>query len=214
MDNRIRGGLRPEGTAGIELLGHRDYVGGMWDQIGKLQFDFLIDNGLQPRDCLLDIGCGSLRGGIYFINFLDRGNYLGIDKEAELIRLGVEKELGSAAANTKQPEFIVSEKFDFSGFSRQPRISIAQSLFTHLHRSDIELCLANLADFVQTEHTLFATFFEGDSAANWNESHSHAGFRYSRSEMEDLGHRTGWRPTYVGDWNHPRDQKLIRYDTP
>ena len=32
--------LKPEGEHGIEVLGHRGYVGGMWEEIGKLQFEF------------------------------------------------------------------------------------------------------------------------------------------------------------------------------
>ncbi len=38
-------------------------VGGLWDEIGQLQFDFLRAKGLLPRHKLLDFGCGSLRGG-------------------------------------------------------------------------------------------------------------------------------------------------------
>lgn len=42
---------------------HRGAVGGMWDQIGKLQFEFMVKHGLKPEHKFLDIGCGSLRGG-------------------------------------------------------------------------------------------------------------------------------------------------------
>ena len=38
---------------------HRDMVGGMWDEIGRLQFEFLRARGLKPNHRLLDIGCGS-----------------------------------------------------------------------------------------------------------------------------------------------------------
>jgi hypothetical protein len=46
----------------LAALRHRDVVGGMWDDIGKLQFDFLCDHGLRPSCRLIDIGCGCLRG--------------------------------------------------------------------------------------------------------------------------------------------------------
>jgi hypothetical protein len=61
-----------------QLPWHRRRVGGMWEEIGRLQFDFLLSKGLQSRHFLLDIGCGSLRGGIHFIGFLDAGRYDGI----------------------------------------------------------------------------------------------------------------------------------------
>src|SRR5947209_178803 len=54
----------------IRRLGHRTFVGGEWDTIGKLQFDFIVRQGLEPRHVLLDIGCGALRGGRFFIEYL------------------------------------------------------------------------------------------------------------------------------------------------
>ena len=32
----------------IDGKGHREYVGGLWDAIGALQFRFMIDHGLDP----------------------------------------------------------------------------------------------------------------------------------------------------------------------
>jgi hypothetical protein len=40
--------LIPHGSKGIKRVGHRRYVGGLWDEIGKLQLDFLINQGLRP----------------------------------------------------------------------------------------------------------------------------------------------------------------------
>jgi ubiquinone/menaquinone biosynthesis C-methylase UbiE len=34
---------------------------------------------------LLDIGCGALRGGIHFINYVDAGNHYGLDLNSWLI---------------------------------------------------------------------------------------------------------------------------------
>lgn len=39
---------------------HREFIGGMCDEIGPLQIEFLKRNGLTPHSTLLDIGCGSL----------------------------------------------------------------------------------------------------------------------------------------------------------
>lgn len=202
---------KPEGEEGIRTLGHRGYVGGLWEEIGQLQFDFLLAQGLKPHHCLLDIACGSLRAGVHFIRYLDQGNYLGIDKEPGLIKLGIEQELGRETSELKRPEFVVSASFEFS-FSKRPQYAIAQSLFTHLTPGDITLCLGNLRQFVGSGHVFFATFFEGDSSRNPARSHSHAHFEYSRNDMESFGLATGWNPVYIGDWNHPRGQKMFKYE--
>jgi hypothetical protein len=50
---------------------HRELVGGQWDVVGKHQCDYLISRGLMPHHKFLDVGCGSLRGGIYFVDYLN-----------------------------------------------------------------------------------------------------------------------------------------------
>jgi len=50
------------GPEGIKAAGHRRYVGGMWEEIGQLQFDYLVSQGLRPEHVFCDVACGSLRG--------------------------------------------------------------------------------------------------------------------------------------------------------
>ena len=52
---------------------HRNSVGGMWDEIGGLQRDFVLGEGLTPDMRLLDIGCGCLRAGVHFVRYLNAG---------------------------------------------------------------------------------------------------------------------------------------------
>ena len=67
---------------------HRRAVGGMWEEIGKLQFNFLVEQGLKPGHFLLDVGCGRLRGGIHFIRYLEPEHYFGIDISKVLLAAG------------------------------------------------------------------------------------------------------------------------------
>ena len=88
---------------------HRDLIGGKWSKIGRLQFDFLLEHGLQPQHKLLDIGCGCLRGGIHFINYLEANNYYGLDINESLIKAAWhEVKLAQLAA--KNPQLLVSEQ--------------------------------------------------------------------------------------------------------
>jgi hypothetical protein len=86
-------GPRPEGKRSVDELGYHRYVGGYWDQLGLLQFEFLKKQGLQPNHVFLDIACGSLRGGRFFIPYLDPGNYLAVEKEATLVEAGRQHEI-------------------------------------------------------------------------------------------------------------------------
>jgi hypothetical protein len=208
--DRGSGGPRIEGAAGIRAVGHRTYVGGLWHEIGRHQFDFLVRQGLKPSDCFLDIACGCLRGGIHFIDYLDSGNYLGIDKEPMLIELGIRKELGRKKCQRKKPLFVVSDKFEFEKFTgRKPQFSLAQSLFTHITQNDICLCFDNLRRFVAPGHLFFASFVVGDSVVNPDASHSREAFYYSKTQLATWSESRGWQATYIGDWQHPRSEMMV-----
>jgi SAM-dependent methyltransferase len=204
---------QPDGRLGIWLLGHRQCVGGDWDAIGQLQFEFMLKMGLKPGHVLLDAGCGALRAGVKFIDYLDPGNYLGLDNHRRLIELGVSKELGRDLMRRKAPEFVVSDSFEFEKFSKRPDFAIAQSLFTHLAESDIRVCMQKLRRFMNPGARFYATWFIADQphVNRSPRSHSHRSFRYPRATVEDFGAKAGWRQRYIGDWAHPRHQMMVEY---
>jgi SAM-dependent methyltransferase len=202
----------------VHKVGHRRFVGGIgdyWDMIGRLQVDFLVARGLTPSDRLIDVACGSLRGGVWFIRYLEPGHYFGVDKHIELIIYGVASELGIESYGEKRPHFVVSDSFEFYKLAEKPSFGIAQSLFTHLCAVDINSCLTNLNRIAAPGCRFFATFFETPvPVTNPTTSHSHGYFGYTRLQMEEFGLQAGWKPNYIGDWNHPRSQKIIEYIAP
>jgi SAM-dependent methyltransferase len=196
----------------LSQTGHREFVGGLWDELGQLQFHFLVKEGLRPDHVFLDIACGSLRAGRLLIPYLDPGNYLGIDKHAVLIEAGKTKEIESDVLEAKHPEFVVSDCFSFENFSKQPDFCLAQSLFTHLRKREIDLCFSRLSSFVKPGCRFYATFLETSvPIPQLASSHSNRGFFYTRRTMEGFGRQSGWDTRYIGHWNHPRGQMMIEY---
>jgi SAM-dependent methyltransferase len=90
---------------------HRNIVGGMWEEIGRLQFDFLVEKGLKTDCYFLDVGCGSLRGGVHFIRYLEPGHYFGIDKSKELLDAGRNVELKRYNLLEQNPILIQMDNF-------------------------------------------------------------------------------------------------------
>ncbi len=120
------------------------------------------------------------------------------------------QELGIDDFREKQPHFIVDANFNFDAMLNQAQFGIAQSLFTHLTPSDIIICLSNLHRKVEVGCRFFATFFESEIISDNPEvSHSHGIFQYTIREMEEFAEHAGWLPRYIGEWNHPRNQKII-----
>jgi len=200
----------------IREMGHRAFVGGdgeFWEKIANLQYAFMISEGLKPDHVLLDVACGSLRAGRLFIDYLSQGNYLGLDKEIDLIIRGVAEELGIKSFSDKQPSFVISNNFEFYKFNKQPDYAIAQSLFTHLTPAGIYDCLRSLKEFSTGGVIFYATFLEVQTAQlNPLESDALDCFYYTKDQMKMLAELTGWRMHYIGDWGHPRGQKIVKLE--
>jgi hypothetical protein len=204
---------QPQGALGIKQLGHREYVGGCWEVMQDLQFNFLVSNGLMPYHHLWDIGCGSLRAGVACIRYLEPGHYHGIDRHRELIDLGIKHELGRVDYEAKQPDFLVSGTFEFEKFGASPDFALAQSLFTHLPPPFILLCLDNFRKRAKPHTVFFASFLVVNGERNNPvDPHDHQGFFYTTEQMNTFGAQTGWLSHYIGDWNCPtREQVMMKF---
>jgi SAM-dependent methyltransferase len=203
---------------------HREMVGGLWDELGPLQLDFLRAEGLTPGDTLLDVGCGCLRAGIHFVRFLEPGRYYGIDVNASLIQAGLERELPLAglAGRLAPDHLLVNGRFEAWRFGVPFDYALAQSVFTHVPPAEIGLCLRELARCVRPGGRLYATFFEceGDEVPEQmlHEPGGITSFRdrdplhYRFRDLAALCAGLPWTPVRVGRWGHPRDQRMIRFD--
>lgn len=201
---------------------HRKNVGGMWDEIGRLQSGFLVEQGLAPGMKFLDIGCGSLRGGVHFINYLDAGNYYGMDVNAPLVEAGYSIELKKAGLAHKLPRtnLVIENRFKAARLGVEFDYALALSVFTHLPLNHIRLCLAELAKCMKPGGRFFATFFECPDGAPIEENIEHQPggvvtkaeedpYHYRRADLLWCVEGLPWRMQYIGDWNHPRAQKMV-----
>lgn len=203
---------------------HREMVGGMWEELGRLQLEFLQRQGLTPQSTLLDLGCGCLRAGIHFVRFLERGRYYGIDVNASLIRAGLEQELPRAglAGHLTPDHLLVNDAFEGWRFGVPFDYALAQSVFTHLPAADIGSALREMARCVRPGGRFYATFFEATgTAAPESLLHERGGitsfrdrdpFHYRFRDLAGLCAGLPWNPVYLGDWGHPRDQRMIRFE--
>ncbi len=204
----------------IESGRHRGFVGGLWERIGRLQFDFLVDRGLRPEHRLLDVGCGPLRGGVHFIRFLDVGGYYGIDKNASLLAAGSELELPRAGLLGRRPNLLLEEKFEFSRFGVTFPYAIAQSVFTHLPLDAVERCLVNMAGVLEPGGRFYATFFEAPTPDHLEVMQRPGGiktfsdanpFHYHPSVFDFLVRDLPLTVTNLGGWDHPREQNMLEF---
>ncbi len=202
---------------------HRLQVGGLWNEIGRFQFDFLISCGLKKDDFFLDVGCGSLRGGVHFIQYLKNGHYFGIDKDKELLDAGNFIELKKYNLSNKKPNLKNMSDFNFKSLNQRFDYALAQSVFTHLNEDEILKCLTEIEKVLVKGGKFYATFFENPRNRSKLEPLSHRNrygpdivtyydkdpFHYNYSTFEKLCEKIPLRVDYIGDWNHPRTQKMM-----
>jgi ubiquinone/menaquinone biosynthesis C-methylase UbiE len=203
----------------IQMGKHRRQIGGMWKEMGELQLKFMKEHGLMPDHHLLDVGCGSLRGGIYFIKYLNEGHYCGLDINPSLIKAG-QVELSRAKLHNKKPQLKVDNSFNFKLFNKAFDYAIAQSVFTHLPVNLIQRCLINIEKVLNPGGKFFATFFETENkfaSGPLIQSKSDGvktyidrdPYHYHISLFEYLVEGSSLNFEYIGDWGHPRNQKMI-----
>lgn len=208
----------------VDAGGHRDAVGGMWDEMGAMQRDFLVQNGLMPTMTVLDIGCGCLRAGIPLIEYLKPNHYFGTDISQDLLDVGYDAELKAAGLQAKlsRSHLLCSDDFDFSGVPAPVDMAIAQSVFTHLTLNHIRVCLSRLAPYVRPGGVFFATFFECPAELEIYEpvehepaaivtTHVSDPYHYRAEDFHYLCKNTVWTMQYIGEWNHPRGQRMLQF---
>lgn len=199
---------------------HRAVIGGLWEELGALQRDFLVGQGLKPDHRLIDVGCGSLRAGVPLTDYLDAGRYYGIDISADLLEAGYEREIRPAGLAEKLPRdhLHATGAFDLSGFGQEFDFGIAQSVFTHMPIGRLTDCLTAVRPHFAIGGRFFATFFERPDGvpADTPVPHEPGGvttysdrdpFDMTRAAL-DAATPQDWRLDVIGAWDHPRDQRM------
>jgi len=137
---------------------HREAVGGQWERMGQLQLDTLVNEGLEPQHYLLDVGCGSLRAGIHFIDYLAQGRYFGADISEDLLVAG-RGELQQKGIEGKDPVLVARGDFEFRDMHQTFDFALAQSVFTHIPFNDITRCVSGVSRVLEPGGKFLASFF-------------------------------------------------------
>jgi SAM-dependent methyltransferase len=187
----------------------------MWDAIGRHQFDFMVARGLAPQHFLLDVGCGSLRGGRLFIPYLEPGHYFGVDRDSELLSAGFEHELDDDA-RARSPRLETMEDFAFEQLDQTFDFILAQSVFTHLPLNSIMRCLENVRRVLRPGGEFYATFLENPNPRDLDPiRHGNIVTRMDRDPFHYPPHvfaaLTEMTVENLGDWRHPRGGSMLRF---
>ncbi len=202
---------------------HRRSIGNAprWEELGRLQFEYLLNAGLEPPHYFLDVGCGPLRGGLHYIRYLEPGHYFGVDKNAAVLEEACAVELPRQGLEDRAATVVPMEDFGFERLGQTFDYALAQSVFTHLPLNSIIRCLMNMEGVLAPGGRFYATFYENpDGKRNLDDvrqtprvvTHFDKDyFHYDLATFEWICEGTSLTVEYLGDWNNPQNQKMLLF---
>lgn len=204
-------------TESSENAAYRAYVGpaDQYDLIGGAQFALLFALGLREQDRLLDIGCGSLRGGRLLIPYLAPGGYVGVEPERWLIDAAIDQEIGRDILTVKRPVFDHSDDFSL-GHLGQFDYVLAQGIATNTGPSLLRRLLDAIASTLKNDGVAAVTIIHpgtGDQDALQVDLEDHGSpawrypgcYSYDRTQVAEAITDAGLVGRPIG-WFHPRHQ--------
>lgn len=183
-----------------------------WLRLGELQFNYLVGHGLQPADRMLEIGCGNLRAGWRFIEYLDAGNYYGIDISPDIL-VAAQETLVVHNLQAALPHLTPVRDLRFS-FLPDGHFTVvhAHSVFSHSPIEVIEECLAHVGRIMAPGGFFDFTF---DRTEGTEHHVLHEDFYYRTETLIALAVRQGLDARFMDDWEKlPHKQSKIRVTKP
>jgi SAM-dependent methyltransferase len=177
-----------------------------WLQAGRKQFDYLISQGLQPGDRMLEIGCGNLRAGHLFIDYLSAGNYYGIDASPENL-IAAQQVVTEFGLQAKMPHLSLFSDLRL-GFLPPSRFTVvqAESAFANSPVEVIGECLAHISR-VMTRDAIFD--FTVDRSQGAENPMFRKNFRFRTDTLIGLANSCNLDAELVKDWEQ-QDHSLSK----
>jgi SAM-dependent methyltransferase len=168
-----------------------------WRKYGKLQFDYLKRHGLEPHHRILEIGCGNLRAGWMFIDYLDAGNYYGVDISNDVLFAAQDTVVRQGVAD-KLPYLTLVKDMRFAFFPDAVfDVVHAHSVFSHSPLDVIEECFANIGRVMKPTGFFDFTFNRTDGKEF---SRLREDFYYNTETLLAAAERHRLKACFMTDW--------------
>ena len=188
-------------AADIQNQNYKKHLGGgaqHWEKRGEFQLYFLQKMGLKKSERLLDAGCGPIRSGVHFISYLDRGNYCGVDSNADFIRAAAEAVTQNPQLRDKSPHLECVKDFDFSRLAGKFAYVLAFSVLNHCSPPLRQVFFEKISRVSMTESKIYITHAPWFQAGLLNQTQLRLRrtFNSARDIVDDLDMQTwGWPPS-------------------
>lgn len=121
----------------------RGYVG-TTQASGVCQFELMKREGCVPTSRVLEVGCGVLHAGVPLMEYLDPGNYVGMDPNEWLRNLAMEDSRVRQLVASKRARFLSQSDFDASSLGMQFDLVLSHSVLSHAAHRQLEEFIRNV----------------------------------------------------------------------
>ena len=176
----------------------------------KNQLEYLISKGLSSNSSFLDYGCGAISAGRFFIDFLDKKKYIGIDisssviEEAKkrIIRFNLlDKDPLLFLAKGGKIENLPIKSFDFIW---------AQSVLTHMPPESVHSMFRQISIYMEDSTKFYFTFTQ------IKKNIRHKNFKdwaYSMDTLTKIAEKYNLVLSLETDWKHIDEDETSLDDT-
>jgi SAM-dependent methyltransferase len=182
-----------------------------WLKLGQMQFGYLLGHGLKPGMRMLEIGCGNLRAGRLFIDYLDAGNYYGIDISPDIL-LAAQDTIAEFGLQAKLPHLTLVQDMRFAFLpAGQFDVVHAHSVFSHSPIEVISECLSNIGRVMAADGFFDFTF---DRTAGAEHQVLREDFYYRTETLVALAAQHGLQARFMDDWaalGHPQSKIRVSH---
>ncbi len=135
----------------------------LWKIKRDFQIQFLKSAGLAPQSYLFDIGCGTLRGGLPLIDYLQEGHYFGYEVRENVLTEG-RMELAEAALGWKNPVLLLAPDISQLEVNQTFDFMWAFSVLIHLQDEILDRTLGFVSRHLGCGGVFYANVNVGDAA--------------------------------------------------
>lgn len=186
----------------------------VFEEHREWQFDLITGHGLEPHHTVLELGCGVLRAGIPIIEYLDAGNYAGMDISLKALSYG-HKAVHEHDLETKRPMLIQNEDLKFEEVADlDADYMLSNSVWTHLPPDRLETCIDCMGRALAADAVVLTTveLVDGDDPVDQGQgAREGVDWGYPRSWLAERLDAAGYDLTVL-DVDHPTDQDVLRID--
>jgi SAM-dependent methyltransferase len=195
--------MRYKATRDLDVaVGSRSHD--QWVEFGQMQFDYLVQHGLEPAGQVLEIGCGNLRAGRLLIPYLDPEHYYGVDISPEVL-LSAQQVITEEGLQEKLPHLTLVTDLTL-GFLPASHFDVihANSVFTHCPIDIVEQSIASVGRLMAPGAFFDFTFYRADG--DEYQVH-HEDFYYRTGTLTALAAKYGFAAELQDDWHDPWDHQ-------